>query len=445
MQKLLLAILLMMSGFVVAVAGDFVGYWKGNVASLPVIFNIKEAEGVFSATLDSPQQGAKDIPCGEVVIKGDSVKIDMPVLSARYAGKMLDDVIYGTFTQHGASLPLTLSRTTKDAAVLNRPQEPKPPFLYNMEEVQFGHDSIKLAGTLTTPMWGNRHRAVVLVSGSGTQNRDEEIAGHKPFAVIADYLTRSGFAVLRYDDRGAGGSSPVSKDATTMDFVADALSAVGYLKSRSEIDASKIGILGHSEGGTIGLMCASMCPDDVAFVVSLAGAAVKGKDLMIRQNEMVAELAGQPLTEGQRDDLVELFTAIDTVEDTAVLADSLRVIMSRLGKTDAEHVAREVNMMMSPWYMAFVRLDPSGYIKQMRCPLFALNGEWDVQVDAKQNLDAVKMLKPDATVKSYPGLNHLFQEASSRGKSVNYGAIEQTISPTVLEDIARWLVEVTGR
>lgn len=440
-----LSILLMSAMSVIAVAGDFMGYWKGCVASLPVIFNIKEAEGVFLATLDSPQQGAKGIPCGDVVIKGDSIRIDMPALSARYAGLMRDDVIYGTFTQHGASLPLTLSRTTKEAAALNRPQEPKPPFLYKMEEVEFGHDSIGLAGTLTTPMWGNRHRAVVLVSGSGIQNRDEEIAGHKPFAVIADYLTRSGFAVLRYDDRGAGGSSPVSDDVTTMDFVADALSAVDYLKSRSDIDASEIGILGHSEGGTIGFICASICPDDVAFVVSLAGAAVKGKDLMIRQNELVAELAGHPLTGGQREDVAELYATIDTVDDETELADKLHAIMARIGTGDEEHVRRNLKMMLQPWYVAFVRLDPSEYIRSMRCPLLALNGEWDFQVDAQQNLEAIRLLKPDATVKAYQGLNHLFQESSSRAQSVNYGTIEQTISPVVLEDIARWLVGVTGR
>lgn len=440
-----LSILLMSAMAVVAAAGDFTGYWKGNVATLPVFFSITETDGIFSATLDSPQQGAKDIPCGDVVVNGDSIKIDMPALSARYAGLMRDNVVYGMFTQHGASLSLNLSRTTKDAAALNRPQEPKPPFLYKMEEVKFGHDSVLLAGTLTTPMWGSRHRAVVLVSGSGTQNRDEEIAGHKPFAVIADYLTRSGFAVLRYDDRGAGGSSPLSEDVTTMEFVTDALSAVDFLKTRNDIDASEIGILGHSEGGTIGFICASMRPDDVAFVVSLAGMAVKGKDLMIRQNEMVAELSGQPLIGSWREDLEELFATIDTVSDTAVLAEKLRVIMARMGTGNEEQVNRNVEMMIQPWYTAFVRLDPSEYIRTIRCPLLAVNGEWDFQVDAKQNLDAIRRLKPDATVRSYPGLNHLFQEAQSRIRSINYGSIEQTISPEVLGDIARWLVDVSGK
>lgn len=427
----------------VMLAAGFAGYWKGEVASLPVVFRIMEGDGEYSATLDSPMQGAKDIPCGKTTVTGDSISIDMPVLSARYAGRMQagGGMIAGTFTQHGRSLPLSLSRTTQEAAALYRPQEPKPPFVYNSEEVVFSHDSITLAGTLTAPMWGGRHPAVVLVSGSGIQNRDEEIMGHRPFAVIADWLSRSGIAVLRYDDRGAGGSSPLSDGVTTLDFAEDALAAVDYLKTRRDIDATKIGILGHSEGGTIAFMCASKRSDDVAFVISLAGMAVKGRDLMSKQNRMVAAAVGKPLTTEQETLVDAIFAAIDTIADRNGLETVLREMMARLVDTD-EKVSQNVKMMTSPWYTAFVRLDPTAFLEGTKCPVLAINGDWDIQVDAAQNLDAVRRSLPNATVKCYPGLNHLFQEASSKAQSINYGAITQTISPAVLEDIARWIVSV---
>lgn len=445
MKRVLLSLIVgVVSSF--AFAHDIIGYWKGEVMSLPIVFHVVEREGELSATLDSPMQGAKDIPCESIELKGDSVVIRMPLLQASFKGvfETGENSIRGIFTQ-GVSVPMLLTRTTEEASKLYRPQEPKPPFVYNSREVTFSHDGITLAGTLTTPMWGYRYPAVVLVTGSGAQNRDEEILGHKPFAVIADYLTRAGFAVLRYDDRGVGGSTKGNPDDTTLDYATDAIAAIKFLKTQSIIDSTRIGVIGHSEGGTIAFICAAQRPDDVAFVISLGGAVVKGKELMVMQNKMIAEAAGRPLTGELGQNVVAVFDAIDSIKDNDRLSLRLNELMAKQGNLSEAEIARQVKHMVSPWYSAFIRLNPGEYIQKMKCPVLALNGEWDVQVNAQQNLDALKMIYPEAEVKIYPGVNHMFQEASSLGQSLNYGAISQTFSPKVLDDIAKWLVKITAK
>lgn len=423
----------------VASAADFVGHWKGKVANLPIVFHIAH-DGEWSATLDSPMQGAKDIPCEKVVVKGDSIEIDMPALRANYKGVIAQDdkSITGTFTQ-GMSLPLTLTRTTAEAAQLNRPQEPQPPFVYHSQEVTFKNGDITLAGTFTKPIIGSKHKAVVLVSGSGAQNRDEELFGHKPFAVIADYLTRHGIAVLRYDDRGVGGSSNGTDDATTLDLATDAMAAVDYLKSRNDIDTTHIGIIGHSEGGLIAVINAATHTDDVDFIITLAGSYVKGKDILIKQNHLASEIAGMPLSESQAADVKVIFETIDASTDSIQLAADLRMIMSATGNHSEQEIEQTIKVMASPWYVAFVKLDPAKYLPQVKCPVLAMNGSWDYQVDATQNLGAARKALPHATVKEYEGLNHLFQPSSSRQASMSYGAIEITISEQVLKDIVEWI------
>lgn len=425
-------------------ATDIKGYWKGEVMTLPIVFHVFEEGGKVLATLSSPAQGAKDIPCDDIDVKGDSIEIKLLRLNITFNGVAKpDNTIVGKFRQ-GIEVPLTLTRATAESATLYRPQEPKPPFVYNSREVKFSHDGITLAGTLTTPVWGMSFPAVVLISGSGAQNRDEEILGHKPFAVIADYLTRSGFAVLRYDDRGVGGSSPGTLDDTTLDFAHDVVAAIEFLKTCPEVDSTQIGLLGHSEGGTIAMICASQRPDEVAFVISLAGAMIKGKDLLVRQNEMIAELSGQPLTSKQHDEVVDIFSAIDEMNDVATLSDTLRTIMMRQGNHTADVINKSVEAMTSPWYMALVRLNPALYIENVKCPIFAINGEWDMQIDAAQNLKALKALQPNAEIKSYARMNHMFQEVPTKSQSMSYGAVTQTISPIVLSDIVDWIMSVLG-
>lgn len=423
----------------VASAAEFVGHWKGKVASLPIVFHIAN-DSIWSATLDSPMQGAMGIKCGKVVVAGDSITINMPALCANFKGVIAQDdkSITGTFTQ-GMSLPLTLTRTTADAVMYNRPQEPQPPFVYNTQDVTFQNGDITLAGTLTTPFWGKKHKAVVLVSGSGAQNRDEELFGHKPFAVIADYLTRHGIAVLRYDDRGVGGSSKGSKDDTTLDLATDAMAAVKYLKSRSDIDTTHVGIIGHSEGGLIAVINAAQHPQDVNFIATLAGPYVSGRDILIRQNQLIAETMGQPLNDGQLKHINDLLDAIYNSTDTDQLATRLTEILESDSTNKQQDIATTVRVMTSPWYVAFVKLDPAQYIAQVKCPVFAANGTWDYQVDAMQNLEMAQKMIPQATIKQYEGLNHMFQPSSSRQASMNYGAIETTISEQLLNDLTKWI------
>ncbi|MBQ2046735.1 MAG: alpha/beta hydrolase [Muribaculaceae bacterium] len=423
----------------VASAADFAGHWKGKVANLPIVFHIAH-DSEWSATLDSPMQGAKDIPCGKVTVKGDSINIDMPALRANYKGVIAQDdkSITGIFTQ-GISIPLTLTRTTAEAAQLNRPQEPQPPFVYNVKEVTFQNGDLTFAGTLTTPFWGKKHKAVVLVSGSGAQNRDEELMGHKPFAVIADFLTRHGIAVLRYDDRGVGGSSRGSVDDTTLDFATDAMAAINYLKTRNDIDTTHIGIVGHSEGGLIAVIDAALHPNDVNFIVTLAGPYVSGRDILIKQNHLIAEMAGTPLSAQQAKDIEAMFDAIYNSTDSLQLATQLNEIMSATGNHSVEEINNTIKAMTSSWYVAFVKLNPEKYLSQVKCPVLAINGTWDFQVDAEQNLEMAQKMLPTATIKQFEGLNHMFQPAPTRQASMNYGAIETTISEQVLKAIADWI------
>lgn len=420
-------------------ASDFVGHWKGKVANVPIVFHVSN-DSIWSATLDSPMQGAMGIKCGKVDVAGDSIMINMPALRADFKGVIAQDnkSISGIFTQ-GMSLPLTLTRTTADAVVYNRPQEPQPPFVYNTQDVTFQNGDITLAGTLTTPFWGKSHKAVVLVSGSGSQNRDEELFGHKPFAVIADYLTRHGIAVLRYDDRGVGGSSKGSKDDTTIDLATDAIAAINYLKTRSDIDTTHIGIIGHSEGGLIAVINAAQYPTDVNFIITLAGPYVSGHDILVRQNQLIAETMGQPLDENQLKHINELFDAIYKSTDSEQLSIELTEILKSDSTNKQQGIETTVKVMTSPWYVAFVKLDPAQYLAQVKCPVYAANGTWDYQVDATQNLEMAQKAIPQATIKQYEGLNHMFQPSSSRQASMNYGVIETTISEQLLDDLAKWI------
>ena len=424
-------------------AADFVGVWRGDLIfganKLPIVIHINADT---TATLDSPMQGAKGIPCNKPIISGDSISIAMPMLNAAFNGSMQPDGknITGTFRQ-GITLPLTLTASTEEESLIIRPQTPTPPFPYITEEVTFSHSDITLAGTLSTPAWRKRHPAVVLISGSGTQDRDETIMNHRPFAVIADHLTRAGIAVLRYDDRGAGGSSPAKSTDTSFDFAKDAEAAVDYLKSRPDIDPDHIGIIGHSEGGLIAMLMAASRPDDIDFAVSLAGSAVKGKEIIIRQNFAQYELAGKTPTTAETAQIHDIFNAIDTIADTTTLSVTLRSIMTRLGTAvDTSRIEQNIAAMTSAWYTTFIRFDPTETLHAVRCPILALNGEWDWQVDADTNLKAIADAIPGATIRRYPRLNHFFQEAASKTESINYGAITQTISPQVLHDITSWIL-----
>lgn len=425
--------------------GDIHGIWRGKIQGvLPIVVNVVNDTTV---TLSSPAQGAMGIPCSGVKIENQKeLTFGIPQLGVSYTGIYDDatDKINGTFVQ-GQSLTLNLERGDSTDLEVKKPQTPQPPFPYVTEEVNFNNGDVTLSGTLTIPSSvpeNGKFPAVVMVSGSGSQDRDESILGHKPFAVIADYLTRKGIAVLRYDDRGAGKSSRLKGDETTYDYASDALAGVRYLAGRNEID--KVGIIGHSEGGTVAMINAAENPDEIAFIVSLAGMAVNGADLMVKQNMAISELYGKRMNFGEIALISEMFGTIAKSDDRDKLKDQLRPLIKGLHpEYDDAQMEKELSTVTIPWYVEFVKLTPGKYLKEIKCPMLALNGTWDAQVDCEMNLKAIASNVPAAKIVAFPELNHLFQEAPDRGSSMQYGSIQETISPDVLKTMANWILEVT--
>lgn len=426
-----------------AAQSSLVGWWRGQVATLPLVIHVsEEADGRFSGALFSPAQTSEPMPMTSVEVAGDTLQFRIDHFGISFRGVLTDGAISGVFRQ-GMELKLTFYPATAADAELYRPQTPVPPFYYSVRDVTVQGDSVRLAATVTEP-WTPARGGIVLVSGSGQQDRDETIAGHKLFAVIADFLTRCGWTVLRYDDRGVGGSSPAGPDDTTYDFADDAMLAVDYLRSQPMLKGRPVGILGHSEGGSIAIIDAARHPDSVDFIVTLAAPAVKGSELMVRQNEMISLLHGKELAGKELENIRSAFQAIATVDDSVALASTLRKLMLEV-QPDEKAVDMSVKMMTSPWYRTFVRLDPAPYLAQLKCPVLALGGTSDVQVDADMNLDAVSKAVPSATVKRYSGLNHLFQPVPTPAQAMDYGGITTTIDQQVLDDIADFLTSVVGR
>jgi uncharacterized protein len=351
---------------------------------------------------------------------------------------------------------LTINKVEK-ATTLNRPQEPKEPFPYNSENIFFEnkHDKIFLAGTLTFPKEGNNFVAAVLITGSGPQNRDEELLGHKPFLVLSDHLTRNGYAVLRFDDRGVGESEGDFKSATTEDFAKDVLAAVEYLKTRKEIDHKKIGLIGHSEGGIIAPM-AAIQNKEIAFIVLLAGTGLPGEEILYLQSRLIEE-AGGAAEEDIKKSLEfssVIYDAIKNSGDFVVAEKRIKEYFWReyMEMTDDDKqkigdpevfLDMQLRVVLTTWFKFFLTYDPAPALKKIKCPVLAIIGEKDLQVPPKENLPAIEeALKKGGnknfTVKELPGLNHLFQTAET-GSPVEYGKIEETMSPLALDTITKWL------
>ena len=439
------------------------GLWQGTLkvpgGELRVVFHInKAADGKLSATLDSPDQSATGIPVDDCSFSNGRLKLAVRSIAGSFEGTLKNDsTIEGTWTQGGASLPLVLRRIEK-VEQANRPQEPKKPYPYKEEEVEFenGAGGFKLAGTLTQPDSGGPFAAVVLISGSGPQNRDEQVFGHRPFLVLADYLTRQGIAVLRYDDRGVGKSGGDSKTATTLDLATDARAAFEYLKTRKEIDPKRIGLLGHSEGGVIAPIVANEAPD-VAFVVLMAGTGVPGDSVLMLQSQLVAKAEGAADTTLAKSAVVQraLMNLAMTATDTAVAAARMRPLlkqaMAQLSPNDTQAlnssdqaIEQQVKAVLSPWFRYFLNYDPRPTLTKLRQPVLAIVGEKDVQIAPKENLAAIEAAlkaggNKDYLVKELPGLNHLFQTASTGGVS-EYAKIEETIAPTALKEMGDWIL-----
>lgn len=419
------------------------GTWRGELSlgvnKLPLVFHFsEEADGQSRCTIDSPMQGATGIPATVNYCDADSVSLEVKSIGASFAAKILGSEIKGTFSQRGYSFPLTL--TPEQSIYERRPQTPRPPYPYTTTDTTFvSTDGTVLSGTITMPEEREEFTpAVVLVTGSGPQNRDEELFEHRPFAVIADYLARNGIASLRYDDRGVGESKGDFAKAGLDTFEADAEAAVNFLRGMG--GKGKTGIIGHSEGGTIALKLAS--EGKVDFAVSLAGAFAKGKDLILAQNIRAIEKLN--VSPKQKEDVTTLISEVfdDIIEgknyseikiDDYITAGNLDIPPLFLTS-----LRRNLNATQGTYFRQLVSLDPSEWLGAVTVPVLAVNGMCDTQVDCAANLGALKRYLPSAETKQYDGLNHLFQHAVT-GEVSEYAGIKETISAEVLNDIAAFI------
>jgi pimeloyl-ACP methyl ester carboxylesterase len=444
---------------------EIIGSWTGSLkiqeTSLRLVFNVSMKDSVLISTFDSPDQGAFGLPTTRTTYSESDKKLEIIAsgLGIFYRGILENDSIVGTFNQGGIPFPLTLRKTIKE--VVHKPQTPIEPLPYISEEVTISDNSqnkVSLSGTLTLPDSTGIFPAIILIAGSGPNDRDETIFGHKPFYLLSDYLTRNGFAVLRYDKRGVGKSTGDYSKATISDFVTDASNALEYLKSRKGIDSSKIGMLGHSEGGIIAPMVASKS-SDVKFLVLLAAPGTKGIEIVLDQNENSLKHQGiEPETINRlqltnREIFESLLVWSGSENDRTALRDRLSYLWEQLPiliklKLEKEPYLRaQFNAMITPGYRSFLATDPKDYLSLVSCPVLAINGENDVQVPALKNLEAIKHHiqkggNYKVETKSYPMLNHLFQE-SITGQPDEYAKIDQTISPQILSDITNWIKSKT--
>ena len=417
--------------------------------------------------MDSPDQGAEGIPLGRIEGAGRKIRVEVPAVGGVYEGVIDADGgrIEGTWSQGGQTFPLTLVRMREGETVEKpkRPQEPERPLPYREEEVRFrnGEAGITLAGTLTLPEGEGPFPAAVLISGSGPQNRDEDLLGHRPFLVLSDYLTRHGIAVLRFDDRGTGESEGDFGSATTADFATDVKAALDFLEARGEVDAAAVGLIGNSEGGLIAPMVAAERPD-VAFIVLMAGPGLTGERILELQSVLIAR------AEGTDEDVIAwngrvqklIFDIVKTTPDDAEAKAKIRAAIDReigrlseaekekykVGEMNTDALIRQV---LSPWFRFFLTYDPAPALRKVRCPVLALDGEKDLQVPPKENLSAIaEALKAGGNDRfetvEMPELNHLFQPAET-GAISEYAKIEVTIAPEALDRITRWILAQTGR
>ncbi len=438
------------------------GSWLGeleipNTAKLRMGITIsKTIDGSYKAVLNIIDQATGNIPCDEVIHKNDSVIIRINGLGIEVAG-IIDteqNKIMSEFRQRGGIFPILFNRVDK-LPVLSRPQEPTGPLPYTEENVVYENKKagIKLAGTLTFPKSRNKIPAVILVTGSGQQDRNEEFGKHKPFWIIADYLTRNGIAVLRVDDRGIGGSTGIFSQSTTGDFAEDVLAGITFLKSRKEIDPKKIGIIGHSEGGTVSALAASKS-SDVAFIVSMAGAFTNFEDVVLDQ------IVNQLKLQGKENEDIELeynwrkqiYGLAKENTDSATAAKNLWDIYNKLSEKEVARLNwpkgrqdAQIKQVLNPWWRYILSMDNRTILMNVKCPVLAIYGELDQQVIPDKNIPVIEeALKEggnkDFVVKKLPGLNHLFQTAET-GSEYEYIRIEETISPLALNMISDWILK----
>lgn len=422
------------------------GSWYGvlNIQGmeLKIVFHIKNGDNGYTADMDSPDQNAFGITVTSVNYENSMLRLTIAGAMIEYTAVYTGDRLMGTFKQGGLSIPLNMSRRAFESS--KRPQEPQKPFPYKSEDVLIVNrvDSIVLAGTLTLPLSGPVKAAVILISGSGIQNRDSEIMGHKPFLVLSDYLTKNGVAVLRYDDRGAGMSGGNPAIATTRDFATDARAALQYLREREELTKVKIGMIGHSEGGIIAPMIASE-GNYADFMVLLAAPAMKGSEIILKQQRLIASGSGvgeQELDEYEKTSR-EMFLLIENNRDNPMLFEIVTDFIRKSVPGETESVIKsQARTVVNPWMIEFLLYDPLTAIQRSNIPALAINGTKDLQVPVENleiigdnygSKEKIKIVKVD-------GVNHLFQR-SSTGLPSEYSKIEETFSESVIKIILDWI------
>lgn len=425
------------------------GYWEGklniNGTDLRIGFEIKAEDGLLKATMDSPDQGAYDLPCSSASFEEGKLQLEMQGLGVRYIGEPKGEEMTGTFEQNGMSLDLNMKRNRETTGGRTaKPQDPKEPFNYESKKVVFENESadLKLAGTLTIPKDCKDCQAAILISGSGPQDRDESLLGHKPFWVIADYLSERGIAVLRFDDRGVGESTGTFGGSTSADFMTDVAAAFAFLKQQKGIDPAKIGLIGHSEGGLIAPMLAAQ-NEEIAFIISLAGPGTMGKDLLPEQARLITKASGASEQEVKEtyETTKRICNLVAKEKDLEKLKAKIRPLIEKEDIPEAQ-VDAALQEYSSNWFRFFMAYDPVADWKKVKCPVLALNGSKDLQVPADENLRGIeKALKNNKQVKimKMEGLNHLFQKTET-GNPSEYAELEETFSEEVLKIMKDWIV-----
>jgi len=439
---------------------EIIGSWGGELdvpgMKLPLVFNIKQNGSQLTTTMDSPMQGAKDIPVSQTTFKKNELTLASTNMQFQFKGTLTVDQIKGTFTQGQMSLPFVLSRKKEGDSMLKRPQTPQPPFNYKIEDVTFTNpiDKNTLAGTLTTPLNKKSYPVVVLISGSGQQNRDSEIFGHKSFWVIADDFAKKGIGVLRVDDRGTGSSNGATPTMTTESFAGDANTAVEFLTQKG---FTNIGLIGHSEGGIIAPMVASQ-NKKVKFIISMAGPGIPIDELLVLQTNAIAKVSGATEEEVNSGEATnrKIYTLLKNYNGTDLENEVKNIFIADMQKLpkeqqpSAEEIAKtaeqESGKITIPWFTYFIKINPDVYWSKLKIPVLALNGSKDLKVISKENLAGIKASLEKAKNKKiemveFPNLNHLFQEATT-GSVEEYGQLVQTIAPQVLEKMSSWILKL---
>jgi len=446
--------------------GHWFGWLSQNGAGvLRLGLNILPAPcGQLLVTLDSPDQGTSALPVTAMWARGDSLHLELSYVKGGFDGALVGDSLIGRWTQNGAILDLRLGRRDSAVTSTRRPQDPVAPFPYAEENVVYTNpaDGTRIAGTLTMPAGAGPFPAALLITGSGAQDRNEALMGHKPFLVIADALTRRGIAVLRVDDRGVGGSTGNIMTATISDNAGDALAGLEFLRHHLKIDSTRVGLIGHSEGGWVAPLAASRS-GHVAYVVLLAGPAVTGEAIRYAQDSVLALAAGasfamvsanhklsfamnQALKAEPNDSLAAdaMLSAAESVYHRLTPPERAAIDTTKMF-ADTTALRQRLQVLTTPWYRYLLTYDPVPALRALRIPTLALFAERDLQVPPKQSvpvLERVTAGRHNVTIRVFPGLNHLFQHAQA-GLVAEYARIDETISPEVLQAIGDWILHLT--